>query len=31
VIGTYAIIIVGGLGSLSGPVYGALLYGFLPR
>lgn len=30
VIGYYACIIVGGLGSLSGAVYGALLYSFLP-
>jgi branched-chain amino acid transport system permease protein len=30
VIGFYAMVIVGGLGSLSGAVYGALLYSFLP-
>jgi branched-chain amino acid transport system permease protein len=30
VIGYYACVIVGGLGSLSGAVYGALLYTFLP-
>ena len=30
VIGYYAMIIIGGLGSLRGSVFGALLYSFLP-